>query len=114
MADPILHVALEREWAAAQAVGVFEVSSLGKTLAEEGFIHCCYPDQLDGVFERYYSGVTEPLCVLVIDPDLLTAPLVAEDLIGAGENFPARLRPDPGRCRRRGPERLNSPLGDGA
>ena len=95
MADPILHVALEREWAAAAAVGVVEVSSLGKTLAEEGFIHCCYPGQLSGVLERFYSGVTEPLCVLVIDPDLLTAPLVAEDLIGAGENFPHVYGPIP-------------------
>jgi uncharacterized protein (DUF952 family) len=87
-AEPILHVSLVREWAAAQDSGVYEISSLGKTLQQEGFIHCSYPGQVDGVLQRFYSDVREPLCLLVIDPDRLDVPVIAEDLVGAGENFP--------------------------
>src|SRR5690242_3478498 len=35
----ILHVATRKDWADAEAVGRYEVSSRGQTLAAEGFIH---------------------------------------------------------------------------
>jgi len=80
--EPILHVSLVREWAAAQDAGVYAISSLGKTLQQEGFIHCSYPSQVDGVLQRFYSDVREPLCLLVIDPDRLDVPVVATGLAG--------------------------------
>ncbi|MEV0195252.1 DUF952 domain-containing protein [Nonomuraea sp. NPDC050691] len=65
----ILHLALATDWQAAQHTGDYRVSTLGRTLAEEGFIHCSRDTaQLDGVHNTYYSAVTEPLLVLEIDP----------------------------------------------
>ncbi|MEV0584627.1 DUF952 domain-containing protein [Nonomuraea sp. NPDC050310] len=63
----ILHLALERDWR--QAGETYTVSTLGRTLDQEGFIHCSADlDQLDGVAAAFYAGVTEPLLVLHIDP----------------------------------------------
>ena len=39
----ILHIALVEDWDAAQLVGQYEKSTIGRTLAEEGFIHCSFP-----------------------------------------------------------------------
>lgn len=65
----ILHLALAADWDAAQATGEYRVSTLGRTLEQEGFIHACADrTQLDGVADRFYRGVTAPLLVLTIDP----------------------------------------------
>lgn len=53
----------------------------------EGFIHCCTKDQLAGVLERYYKGVSG-LKLLTIDPRLLSAELVYENTLGGEELFP--------------------------
>jgi glutathione S-transferase len=86
--ERIYHLALVRDLEAARAAGDYRVSSLGMTLAQEGFIHASRADQWEGVRQRFYSGVTEPLVLLVINPDLLTAPLVVEEAPGTGEAFP--------------------------
>ena len=57
-----------------------------ESLAAEGFIHCSYEDQLDGVIGRYYADRDE-LVVLTIDTDKLAARLVAEPSTG-GEIYP--------------------------
>lgn len=88
MNDLIFHLALVSDWDAAVAAGDYRVSSLGVTLEQEGFIHASRADQWEGVKERYYGGVTEPLVLLVIDPAKLTAPLVVEEVLGSGETFP--------------------------
>lgn len=88
MTDPIFHLALVSDWQAAVAAGEYTVSSLGVTLEEEGFIHASRADQWEGVKQRYYSDVTEPLVLLVIDPARLSAPLVVEEAPGTGESFP--------------------------
>ena len=41
----IFHVALAAEWEAALESGAYTMSTLGRTLAEEGFIHCSHEDQ---------------------------------------------------------------------
>lgn len=48
-----------------------------ESLATEGFIHCSYPSQLEGVLRRYYSGVKKVL-ILKIDTEKLLAKLVKE------------------------------------
>ena len=74
MSGTILHLALEREWAQAQQVGVYRTSTLGVSIADEGYLHACEDqDQLDGVVARYYGDVAEPLVVLSIDVDRLGA-----------------------------------------
>ena len=88
MTDPIYHLALASDWEAAQAAGAYTVSTLGRTLAEEGFIHAARADQWRGVRERFYAGVTEPLLLLVIDPNRLAAEVRTEPVPGLDETFP--------------------------
>ena len=84
----IYHVALASDWEAAQRTGSYAVSTLGRSLADEGFIHASHADQWAGVLERFYSGVTEPLVLLVIDPARLAADLREEPVPGSDETFP--------------------------
>lgn len=84
----IFHLALRSEWEAAQQVGGYATSTLGRTLADEGFIHASRGDQWQGVRDRYYRDVAEPLVLLVIDTDRLSSPVVEETPPGSGETFP--------------------------
>ena len=69
------------------------LSSQHESLAAEGFIHCSYEDQLDGVIERYYADRNE-LVILTIDTEKLSARLVAEPSTG-GEIYPHIYGPLP-------------------
>jgi uncharacterized protein (DUF952 family) len=88
MTDRIFHLALASEWEAAQVSGVYAVSTLGRTLDEEGFIHASRADQWAGVRERFYTGVTEPLVLLTIDRSRLLAEVRDEAVPGLDETFP--------------------------
>lgn len=57
------------------------------TFDREGFIHCSYAGQIQGVANRYYQGRTN-LVILKIDPAKLTCDVVDENLIGGSERFP--------------------------
>jgi uncharacterized protein (DUF952 family) len=68
----IVHVAGLDDWTAGQAAGRYDVSSRGRTLAEEGFIHCSTGRQVEGVLARYYADLDPAdLRLLVIDIDTL-------------------------------------------
>lgn len=85
----IFHLALASDWAAAQESGAYTTSTLGRTLAEEGFIHASRADQWTAVRERFYGDVSEPLVLLQIDTDLLDVPVVEEPAVpGGAETFP--------------------------
>lgn len=84
----IHHVALVSDWLAAVAAGQYRVSTLGRTLEEEGFIHCSRPEQVGPTLRRFYDGVSEPVALLTIDPGRLAAPVVEEEAPGTGETFP--------------------------
>lgn len=85
----IFHVATAADWRAAQASGRYTTSTRGRTLAEEGFVHAARGDQWQDVRRRFYADVTEPLVLLVIDTDLLDAPVVEEPAVPGGtETFP--------------------------
>ena len=68
----IYHIVLPEVWAAFDG-DLYEAESLGI----EGFIHCSFAEQLDGVLQRYYSG-SESVVLLEIDSDKLTSKLVNE------------------------------------
>ncbi len=88
MSVPILHLALQDDWDAAVASGgVYDRSTVGVSLAEEGFIHCSFPDQVVATAGRYYAG-RDDVVVLVIDTDRLDAEVRVEDLSGTGVEFP--------------------------
>ncbi len=84
---PIHHLALPDDWAAAQRSGDYRVSTRGVTLADEGFIHCSDPDQVEDVRSRFYADVTD-LLLLTIDTDRLTSPWRYDDVPGSPRPFP--------------------------
>lgn len=87
----IHHVATAADWAHAQEVGRYTTSTRGASLEEVGFLHAARADQVDGVLERYYADVTEPLVLLVVDTDLLDVPW-REDPVGE-DTFPHVIGP---------------------
>src|SRR5918994_4276522 len=85
----VLHLALAADWAAAQARGSYAVSTLGRTVAEVGFLHASEDlAQLRSVAERYYADVTAPLVVLTIDEARLGVPVVREVPPGETAAYP--------------------------
>ncbi|MFC4533865.1 DUF952 domain-containing protein [Sphaerisporangium dianthi] len=95
----ILHLALAADWDAAVRAGEYRVSTLGRTLEQEGFIHASAgPAQLRGVAERFYAGVADPLVVLTIDEALLDCDVRFEVPPGADEAFPHIYGPLPARA----------------
>lgn len=91
----IHHVAFLDDWLAAKATGNYTVSTLGRSLDEEGFIHASHSHQVDGVLGRFYRDVTEPLVLLTIDPSALGADVREETPPGADEAFPHIYGPIP-------------------
>lgn len=79
----IFHVAQASDIELASQSGSYSCESI----KAEGFIHCCKPEQLQGVLERYYSGV-KGLLLMHIDSDLLQPELVYENTVGGEELFP--------------------------
>ena len=85
----IFHLATAGDWQRAQQDGAYTTSTRGVTLEQEGFIHASRVDQWEGVRDRYYADVAEPLVLLEIDTDLLDVPVVEEaPAPGATETFP--------------------------
>jgi uncharacterized protein (DUF952 family) len=85
--DHLFHIARSDDWQAAQPAGVYTVSSLGRQLEEEGFIHMSFSHQVKTVADVVYNGMTG-LVLLQIDPARLNAPVVVEALGDAVEPFP--------------------------
>ncbi len=79
MTDPaperIFHIATAADWGRTLETGTYTTSTVGRTLDEEGFIHASRRDQVQGVFDRYYRGLGEPLVLLTIDPARLESEL---------------------------------------
>ena len=90
----ILHLTERALWDAARAQGTYEISTRGRTLREEGFIHCSTRAQLPATARRFFDGVDD-LVVLVIDPARLDVPLKYESNKPGGEEFPHVYGPIP-------------------
>jgi glutathione S-transferase len=82
----IYHVASARDWQDAQEAGEYRISTRGRTLEEEGFIHCSQASQVAPVANRFYRGVPG-LVLLTIDPERLRSELRYEAVPGWGEPF---------------------------
>lgn len=94
MMRELFHVALPGEWRRARAEGRYFVSTRGRMLHEEGFIHCSFAEQVAGVIERFYADL-EQIVLIRIDPHRLHVPMVVEDLDDIGEAFPHVYGPIP-------------------
>lgn len=86
-AREIFHISLPEDWEAARVDGRYTVSTRGRSLDDEGYIHCSFAEQITATVARFYADVEE-VVVMRIDPHRLHAPVVVEDLLGHGETFP--------------------------
>lgn len=77
--ERLFHIARIADWEQAQRDGVYRISSLGKLLDDEGFIHLSFAHQVKSVADTFYLGMTD-LVLLELDPDRLDAPVVIESL----------------------------------
>ncbi len=84
----IYHIATCGDWERALRDGTYTTSTIGRTLADEGFIHAADLGQVTGVANRYYKGVPDDLLVLVIDTELVRAEIRYEEVAGAAAPYP--------------------------
>ncbi len=92
----IYHLAEPEYWEQAEASGSYTQSTLGRTLEQEGFIHCSSAEQWPTVRRLFYADYPKPLLLLEIDETRLPEPPVVE--VGnpeTGETFPHLYRPLP-------------------
>ncbi len=75
--EPIFHIALPDDWAAAFTFGEYAVSTRARSLDEVGFIHCSTSTQLVATANNFYGDITE-LVVLTIDVELVPSAIVWE------------------------------------
>jgi glutathione S-transferase len=93
--DPLYHLALAGEWAAAvERGGPYDRSTLGASLDEVGFIHCSFAAQVAPTRRRFYAD-RDDVVLLRIDPDRLVDEVKVEDLHDTGEAFPHLYGPLP-------------------
>lgn len=78
----IYHIALPEDWELYRHRPSYQPESL----ETEGFIHCSYEHQLEGVLKRYFTG-RDKVVVLAIDTDKLLPKLIEEPSTG-GEIYP--------------------------
>jgi uncharacterized protein (DUF952 family) len=88
----IFHITRAADWAEAAEGGEYRRSTLDRTLAEEGFIHCSTEAQVPATLERFYRGVNDLVC-LEIDPGRLGGVEVRWE--GEPEAFPHVYGPLP-------------------
>ena len=91
--EPIYHLALLADWDADRDAP-YAMSTLGRTLDEQGFIHCSFRGQVQQTADLIYRGRTDVL-LLTIDPARVAAPIRVENLEGGDEHFPHIYGPLP-------------------
>jgi uncharacterized protein (DUF952 family) len=82
----LYHLALEQDWARAAGGADYDRSTIGRSLADEGFIHCSFAEQVQAVADRFYRERADVI-MLEIDADALRSPVKIEPVPG-GETFP--------------------------
>ncbi len=91
----IYHLALQHEWSAAVSDDEpYRRSTLGRSLEDEGFIHCSFATQVQMIADLVYRGRRD-VVLLVIDPSRLHAEVRVENTNGGVERFPHIYGPLP-------------------
>ena len=85
--SPIYHIAYPADWESAKEQGEYRMSTRGRTLEEQGFIHAGEVGQVAPVANMIY-GEDDELIVLVIDPATLQSELRYDDVPGWADPFP--------------------------
>jgi uncharacterized protein (DUF952 family) len=74
----VFHLAVRDEWeACVEADEPYRRSTIGRSLDEEGFIHCSFAAQVEQTAATYYAGRDDVL-VLTIDTERLDADVRVE------------------------------------
>lgn len=86
--DLIYHLALSTDWSESLDLGEpYARSTLGRSLAEEGFIHCSFASQVRTIADLVYKGRGD-VVLLVIDPSAVRAEIRIENCEDGDELFP--------------------------
>ncbi|WP_062522829.1 DUF952 domain-containing protein [Demequina silvatica] len=88
----VYHLALAEEWDPT-ATEPYTVSTIGRTLEQEGFIHLSLARQVQGVADAFYGGRNAVL--LRIDPAKVRARVEFEEVPEVGDAFPHLYGPIP-------------------
>lgn len=83
----IYHVAPRDEWHEALDGVAYRRSTLGKSPADEGFIHCSYGHQVQAIADLVYHGRRD-VVLLEIDPSRLETEVRVENSEGGKQMFP--------------------------
>jgi glutathione S-transferase len=83
----IYHIAFAADWDQAQRDGQYTMSTRGRTLAEQGFIHAGTAHQVASVANAIYRGSRE-LLILVINPSRVKSEIRYEQVSGSDDLFP--------------------------
>jgi glutathione S-transferase len=83
----IYHIAETANWEQAQRDGQYTMSTRGRTLAEEGFIHASTAAQVPLVAAAYYRDAPD-LVLLVIDTERVGPELRYEQVPGQSDPYP--------------------------
>lgn len=79
----IFHITEQSAWRKAKHNTFYE----GDTLSVDGFIHCCFFEQIEDVLLNWFKGKHD-VVILEIDPEILLSPVKYENLEGGLEMFP--------------------------
>ncbi len=85
--DLLYHIAAAQDWAQAQRDGEYRMSTRGRSLAEEGFIHASTAGQVAPVANAFYAD-DHDLLLLVLDPRRIQPEVRYEQVPGWAEPFP--------------------------
>ena len=79
----LFHITDQATWEAVKNAQAYE----GDSLSSEGFIHCCFREQIEGVLSNWFKG-KDNLVLLEIDPQKVRSPIKYENLGGGDDTFP--------------------------
>lgn len=82
------HIASAADWSASHLDDSYQQSTRGRSLADEGFIHCSRYFQIQPVLDRYYADYRGRLSLLTINPRRLTSPWQLDEVPGESQTYP--------------------------
>ena len=71
--NTFLHLTTKQAWEDALKLGIYSLSTKGKTLEEVGFIHGSFADQVEEVAGFVFAGSTDDLVLLHLEIDKLVS-----------------------------------------
>jgi uncharacterized protein (DUF952 family) len=79
----IIHLIPTVDWEKIQG----ETMLFSESVVQYGFVHCCMPEQVQGVLNQWFANQKD-VAAVEIDTNLLVSPFVCENLEGGSELFP--------------------------